>query len=434
MESPSAHADKRLRLEIVGIPATTVRQSAYPIMTAMASIPDFRNDGHLPEGDWVCTAEEFVTRFCVGPKRAIFRRSVAEIAVWGGSRGATRLLIGGSFITSTVHPHDLDCLLLFPKAANIPERTERLSIEGVRLDVLFCSEDDPKLLSAFVHLFSRTRNERNVGTVSIKLAEDAQKLADMIGEPDEQTLEIVRRAYIGRQYVDLNGCAKAVVTIHGIKSHGEWSANVVQIASSNGWIVAPFYYGYQDIKALRDKNIQKTILGDLRDHLQQLSEVYGAAVSIIAHSFGTYLAMRYLTGFDVVPTPIDTLILTGSILDPKLDWDSFRGKVAAVFHEVAPNDKVVGWADAAAIFKDGLIGNSGAVGFSKVSPRLTEGRCEIFDHNNVIKRDVIINRWMPRLEAHVGMGRTEATDIAFEQFEREAASQRSSVLLGKSAQ
>jgi pimeloyl-ACP methyl ester carboxylesterase len=361
-------------------------------MSAMAGIPDFRNDGHLPEGDWVCTADEFVARFCVGHKRAIFRRSIYEIAVWGASRGATRVLIGGSFITSTDDPHDLDCLLLFPKTANIPERTERLSIEGVRLDVLFCGEDDAKLLSAFVHLFSRTRNDRNVGTVSIKLAEDAQKLADMIGEPDEQTLEIVRRAYIGRQFVDLNGDAKAVVTVHGIKSHGEWSANVVQIASSNGWIVAPFFYGYQPISALRDKALQESILGNFRDHLQQLSEVYEASVSIIAHSFGTYLTMRYLTGFDVPPTPIDTLILTGSILDPDFDFDTLRGKAAAVFHEVAPNDKVVGWADAASIFRDPLIGNSGEVGFSKASSRLTERRCEIFDHNNVIRRDVIINR------------------------------------------
>jgi hypothetical protein len=386
----------------------------------MASIPEFRNDGHLPEGDWVCTPDEFVARFCVGPKRSIFKRSVSEIAVWGASRGATRVLIGGSFITSTDHPHDLDCLLLFPKTANIPERTERLSIEGVRLDVLFCGEDDAKLLSAFVHLFSRTRNDRNVGTVSINLAEDAQKLADMIGEPDERTLEIVRRAYIDRRFVDLNGGAKAVVTVHGIKSHGEWSANVVQIASSNGWIVAPFFYGYQPISALRDKALQGTILGNFRDHLQHLSEVYGADVSIIAHSFGTYLTMRYLTGFDVPPTPIDTLILTGSILNPAFDFDTLNGKVAAVFHEIAPNDKVVGWAEIASIFRDPLIGNSGEVGFSTTSSRIAEGKCEIFDHNNVIRRDVIINRWMPRLEAHVGQGRIEANNILIEQIRRSA--------------
>jgi pimeloyl-ACP methyl ester carboxylesterase len=383
-------------------------------------------DGHLPEGNWECTAEEFVARFCVGTKRAVFKRSVFEIAVWGASRGATRVLIGGSFITSTENPHDLDCLLLFPKAANIPERTERLSIEGVRLDVLFCGEDDAKLLSAFVHLFSRTRNERNVGTVSINLTENAQKLAHMIGEPDEQTLEIVRRAYIGRHYVDLNGSAKAIVTVHGIKSHGEWSANVIQIASSNGWIVAPFFYGYQPISALRDKALQGSILSSFRDHLQHLAEVYKADVSIIAHSFGTYLTMKYLTGFDVPPTPIDTLILTGSILDPDFDFDTLRGKAAAVFHEVAPNDKVVGWAGLAS-FKDPLIGNSGEVGFSKSSSRLAEGKCEIFDHNNVIRRDVIINRWMPQLEAHVGLGLAEARDIALEKLKGETHSQSGSV-------
>lgn len=392
----------------------------------MAPIPNFREDGHLPEGNWECTADEFAARFCVGPKRSVFHRSIFEIVVWGASRGVTRVLIGGSFITSTEDPHDLDCLLLFPKVANIPERTERLSIGGVRLDVLFCGEDDAKLLNAFVHLFSKTRNERTVGTISINIAENAQKLTHMIGEPDERTLEIVRRAYIGRHYVDLNGSAKAIVTVHGIKSHGEWSANVVQIASSNGWIVAPFFYGYQPISALRDKSLQESILIKFRDHLQHLSEVYAADVSIIAHSFGTYLAMRYLTGFDAPPTPIDTLILTGSILDPDFDFDTLRGKAAAIFHEIAPNDKVVGWAELAS-FKNPLIGKSCEIGFSKSSSRLVEGKCEIFTHNNVIRRDVIISRWMPQLEAHVGRGRAEALDVALEKFNEKTPSQFGSV-------
>jgi hypothetical protein len=137
--------------------------------------------------------------------------------------------------------------------------------------------------------------------------------------------------------------------------------------------------------------------------------------------------MRYLTGFDVPPTLIDTLIFTGSILDPDFDFDTLRGKAAAVFHEVAPNDKVVGWAELASIYKDPLIGNSGEIGFSKSSSRLVEGKCEIFDHNNVIRRDVIINRWMPQLEAHVGQGRAEAFDIALEKFKRETRSQSGSV-------
>jgi len=371
-------------------------------------IPDFSEDGLLPIGNWECTSGEFVGRFCLGKAREPFRKPVLDICEFALSRGATQIVVGGSFITASARPGDLDCLLVFPQQRNIPERTERLSIGGVRLDVLFCSEEDPRLLGAYVHLFAHTRNNRQAGIVSIKIQSRAQSLWQIVQEPDDRTIEIVQRAYIDRQILDLNSQDKALVTIHGIRSQGEWNAEIVHIASSNGWIVAPFFYGYQSIRALSDTKLRDRIVDRLREHICDISSRYGAHVSVIAHSFGTYLITRYLLGFDVVPYSVDTLILTGSILNKDLDLERFRGKVASIVNEIAPNDPVVSWARAASLYKDDLIGDSGRVGFTGKSDLLVQGTCEIFTHENVIKRDVIVNRWMPRLEAFVARGQEEA--------------------------
>jgi pimeloyl-ACP methyl ester carboxylesterase len=358
--------------------------------------------------------DEFVERFCLGKERQAFRTTVGDICQFAISKGAQRVIIGGSFVTSSPKPRDLDCLIVFSKQQNIPERTERLSIGGMRLDVLFCAADDPDVLSAFIHLFTHTRNEVATGVVSIRVHDDAESLLNVIEEPDPRTVEIVRRAYVQRELIDLNNQGKALVTIHGIRSQGEWNSEVVQVASSNGWIVAPFFYGYQGVGALSNVKLRDDIIDKLRLHIDNLSARYSAHVSVIAHSYGTYLIAKYLLGFDVVPYAIDTLILTGSILNKDLEIDQFRGRAACVVNEIAPNDTVVSWARMASLYKDDLIGNSGRVGFSKASSRLFQGKCEIFNHENVIRHDVVVTRWMPRLEAFVGKGQQEVFEVILE--------------------
>ncbi|MFZ1290591.1 MAG: hypothetical protein WAR79_10900 [Melioribacteraceae bacterium] len=84
------------------------------------------------------------------------------------------------------------------------------------------------------------------------------------------------------------------------------------------------------------------------------------------------------------------------------DWEIHRGvKIARVRNEIAPNDQwvkhmpKVKWLD-----KDSLFGKSGVIGFSKKSEILFESSNDIFEHNNVIKRDVIERYWFPYLNVN----------------------------------
>ena len=376
---------------------------------------DFQSDGYLRPGFHELTGGQFIEQFCKGAKRAPFAKAIQDLCDYASTRRATRILIGGSFVTRSETPQDLDCVIVFKSENQIPERSEQLEIEGTRLDIFFCSEDQPALLGSFVKLFTQDRRAREVGLVQINLwSQGFRPLWEVIQEPDEQTFEIIKRVYFNRHIVDLNGRQKAIITIHGIQSHGEWNAEVAHIASSNGWIIAPFVYGYVNADVIVNASRRREIVNKFRDHLEDMRSRYKCHVSVIAHSFGTYVAASYLYGFDFCPHPLDTLILTGSILNEGLDLNALRGKVAKVINEVAPHDSVVKYARPASLWTDPLLGRSGDNGFQQQSPLLQQQVCEIFDHNNVIRRDVIARRWMPWLEAHVGRGEADSQEVLIE--------------------
>lgn len=214
-------------------------------------LPTFSRNGLLPEGTWKCTGEDFIVRFCKDEPRSHFAKAVQDICDFAVSKGASRIIVGGSFISRKDYPADLDCLIIFDKNSNVPERTERLSVEGVSLDVNFCVESQPEMLGAFVQIFSTARSGEGAGIVEITLwTEEGRPLWGMIQEPDARTLEIVKRAHFGHEIVDKNNNRKVLITVHGIMSNGEWNAEVCHIASSNGWIVAPYVYGNVDARVL----------------------------------------------------------------------------------------------------------------------------------------------------------------------------------------
>lgn len=128
---------------------------------------------------------------------------------------------------------------------------------------------------------------------------------------------------------------------------------------------------------------------------------------MIAHSFGTYIIAEYINSFAPEDNPVsfNSIILTGSIINPGFDWELQREcKVARVLNEIAPNDGIVKFMPNMKAKKffglDDLFGNSGVKGFKKNSDILTQTSNDVFTHNNVIKRDIIEKKWMPFLNAN----------------------------------
>lgn len=373
------------------------------------NIPAFSDNGRLPEGIHQCNGEEFLERFCKGDEvRSAYMKAITDIFDTARIRNASYVFVGGSFISNTPGPSDFDAVIVFKKKEHIPSKGERLLIEGKKADIMFCSEDEPKIVDAFIHLFSRGRYDQVSGIVQVNITGDQGewKIRHM---PDEDELEIIKRVYFNREIIDLNEPEGILVTVHGLLTTAAWNGDVMPIASSQGWIVAPFSYGYQTPEILLSEKGRKEVVGRFRNWIYEIQQTYGtsgANISVIAHSFGTYIVGAYLAGFDdIPPVTFESIILTGSILNEEYDWDSCSGKkVGRVRNEIAPNDQWVKWMPSKKwLGLDPLFGQAGVKGFKSESKILSQHSSNIFDHNNVIKPDVIKQVWMPYLRSNRGI-------------------------------
>lgn len=375
----------------------------------MNKIPEFNNEKVLPEGIHCCSGKEFLERFCPksDEKRHAFSKSISDILDFAKERNAQCVFVGGSFIKNVKEPSDFDVVIVFSQKEHIPNKGERVLIDGKKLDIMFCSADEPNIVNSFVHLFSNDRYGRKSGVVQIELCGTQNNWE--IQHPNSDEFEIIKRAYCNRQLIDLNEPEGILVTIHGLNTTAAWNSDVMPIFSSRGWIVAPFNYGFQTPEILMNKNKRTEVLNKFRDWIYDIHSTYAesgnTSISVIAHSFGTYIIGAYLSGFNESPIPVtfDTIILTGSILTENYDWESCEEiKVGRVRNEIAQNDQWVKWMPEKTTFLGGdkLFGKSGVNGFKSESRILTQYKNDIFDHNNVIKKDVINQMWLPYLQSN----------------------------------
>lgn len=374
-------------------------------------IPDFGDRGYLPQGIHLTNGQDFLDRFLFNDYRKDFAGAIVNILDWAKHHNAEALFVGGSFVTNMPEPSDLDVLIVFSRADAIPHKSEVITIASTRIDIQFCDSEQRPLVDAFVNLLSRTRSSDDVGVVQIELF-DRQKPWKVMFEPDDFHFEIVRRAYIQRHYVDHLEPNGIIVTIHGIRTNASWNAEIAPIVSSQNWVFAPFLYtDHNSADITVDRSKSSNIVDDFRTWLYDLSEKYPFPVSVIAHSFGTYILASYLNGFgERLPVSFNSIILTGSIIATSFPWDNWRDKgVGRVLNEIAPNDGVVkhvpklDW-----LVKEPLYGTSGIDGFSAKSDILFQRTTAIFNHNNVIRRDIIEQHWMPFL-----MGTRSALTVDF---------------------
>jgi hypothetical protein len=80
------------------------------------ALPDFREDGYLPNGLFPATEAEVTFRF--GTQSGRRQRLVLRLRQWislARAVSASRLLVDGSFVTSKPEPNDVDSVVLLPQ-------------------------------------------------------------------------------------------------------------------------------------------------------------------------------------------------------------------------------------------------------------------------------------------------------------------------------
>lgn len=366
------------------------------------ALPKFEKGGNLPKGVHQCTGDEFINRFCRDEYRKAFEKSISDIFDYAIATNAAFLFFGGSFVSSKDKPNDIDCVMVYKNSQYIPPRSERLIIKATKLDIMFCSLEQTDIVHSYIKLLAGNRYGAEVGIVQINLRDkDGEELWYMM-QPPSDVFDIVKEGYINRDFIEGYEQNGVLVTIHGLLSTATWNCEIAPIASSQGWIFAPYVYEGNTPDLFYDKSKRAEIVDNFRVWLYELSKRFPYEISIIAHSFGTYIVASYLFNFDVPPVKINCLILTGSILNREFKWSNMKNKVAKVRNEIAPNDEWVKFMPNNLVLRklggiDPIFGDSGVHGFSDTPSFLTQPTNHIFSHNNVIKRDVIEKMWMPYL-------------------------------------
>lgn len=372
------------------------------------NIPNFTSEGKLPTGLHICSGEKFINRFCSSVNRKQFEKPISDILDFAKDRGAVEIFVGGSFVSANEFPKDIDCVMVFNEDRYIPSKTEHVSIAGLKFDVLYASLESRNLIDSYLKLFSTCRyGSTNIGIIQIDLYARNQRW-EIRHQPDENSFEIIKRVYNDRSLIDLNEREGVIVSIHGLLSRAEWNKEIAPIASSEGWIVAPFIYDTNKPDLLFVNGKRNKVVDDFREWIYDLSKKYEHNISIIAHSFGTYIIGAYLEGFEekeFPPVSFDSIVLTGSILNSNFDWEKHRGRsVGRIYNNIAPNDEFVKYMPKndwkKRIGMSPLFGQAGVDGFNQVTDMVTQSTNPIFSHTNTIRRDIIESKWMPFIKAN----------------------------------
>ena len=169
---------------------------------------------------------------------------------------------------------------------------------------------------------------------------------------------------------------KIVVTLHGIRTRGHWQKQITPYLARHGLIPYHLDYGFFGLLSFvlpwaRARRVQW-----LRNELRDLMDRTGARrVSLIAHSFGTWLALEVLEA-ENGNLRFDRVVLTGSIVRRDFPWAEALQRdrrVQAVRNERATGDWVVRaaqWFSRVASPVAARAGASGALGFDRPAPGL----------------------------------------------------------------
>ena len=141
-------------------------------------IPDFRDDGYLPEGLHIATLAEVTFRF--GSTNRQRKRLVLRLRRWvelATAIRAVRLFVDGSVVTAKTVPNDVDAVVWLPN--DFRQRLEQDDDAAVELETMLLTRQPQEIFAAedesdwkdWLEFFTRTREEdgRRKGVVEVRL-------------------------------------------------------------------------------------------------------------------------------------------------------------------------------------------------------------------------------------------------------------------------
>lgn len=189
-----------------------------------------------------------------------------------------------------------------------------------------------------------------------------------------------------------------VVTVHGIRTYGQWSsrlASAVQNSEPTAEFVS-YTYGYFSFIAFLFPPLRWLATRRFRKTLVRLASVQSwDRIDIVAHSFGTHLVGWALHSMpEQPPVTFHTVILAGSVLRSRFRWDEIIPmRVGRLVNECGDRDFAL-VASQLFVF---LTGMAGRVGFVGPLSRRFQNRYFDFGHSDYFADDFMQRHWVPLL-------------------------------------
>jgi hypothetical protein len=185
-----------------------------------------------------------------------------------------------------------------------------------------------------------------------------------------------------------------VLSLHGIRTRGDWQKQLSAALSKKGFVYEPLDYGFfraiQLVLPFMRERKKKWFL----EQYERATKGYLNPPSIIAHSFGTYLVAKTLQKYDELK--FDRIIFCGSIVEVSYPWTTVldSGRATRVLNDYGRKDR---WAKTAEWFVNDS-GPSGAKGFNdKANGRVLNRVRPEFRHSDFFYQTNYDRTWIPFL-------------------------------------
>src|SRR5438128_1143583 len=175
-----------------------------------------------------------------------------------------------------------------------------------------------------------------------------------------------------------------VVTVHGIRTFGDWQERLEQLLKSatkdDSLTVLNYKYGYFSIIAFLIPPIRWLVVRRFRKaFIEQAKSSTWDRIDLVAHSFGTHLIGWGLHSIPKDKRPrIHTIILAGSVLKPAFPWlDLTEFCVHRLVNDCGIHDRVLILNQVVVLFT----GMAGRVGFAGMTGNNFRNRFFSFGHS-----------------------------------------------------
>jgi O-acetyl-ADP-ribose deacetylase (regulator of RNase III) len=195
----------------------------------------------------------------------------------------------------------------------------------------------------------------------------------------------------------------AVAMVHGIRTDARWYSQVGRFLREADPSInpVPIGYGFFDVVSflIPSRRIRQRLIDKVAKNLDTMIETKSTRkLSIIAHSFGTFL-----TAYALLKSPkvkVHRLILCGSIVPKDFDWSKLQSQLDVIDESQHPQACAIndhGWRDIWPVFAQTMTwgyGSSGRFGFQTV---LVVDRAHDLSHSEFFKKEFVARYWVPAL-------------------------------------